>query len=623
MKNIPVLSLTVLLLFFFFSCGEVSTKKPEGSEGGACYDNGTCDEGLTCVSDICVDLGDYGNDTENDEEADTDDTDTGNTGDSGDTGNTGNTGDTGDSGDTGNTGNTGSNWEDHACYERNGDADADGIPNSVECPEFPCIDNDDDALPDCLDTDSDGDKTSDSEECTTGYLCADTDKDGHPDYLDLDSDSDGLSDKKEKELGTERTKTDTDGDGSDDLAEIAYGSDPLDDSSSIPSDIYYVILPYNAPDDETRTLTFSTKIEAIDVLIVFDSSASMDSEADNLKNEIKTEIIDEISTEFPDSGFAAYGLASFGYETMYEMYQTITLDANEMETAVNLLDAADSSNMTTEAIYQATTGAGIQGHYYTKADDQIIMHQNVNIYAQDCSGKPGNVGGACFRRKSIPIYVIVTDKAFVTAPLASGAGASDTVIWDWASPAPHTLEETLAAMNDIGAKVIGIDSGFDDENVNQRTNLAEDDFELYAMITGSIDDDGKSFQYHTENADGTGIGGQIADAVIALTTWIDMDVLLGRMSDEQCDGQSAENFVKSSKTIYADPPEGVAGQDMTTFFSVTQGTSVLFDVSFYNDFCINETNSWQEFEIDITLLGNGSYLSDRTVHIVVPESLNN
>jgi hypothetical protein len=27
---------------------------PEGSEGGACYGNGTCDEGLVCLSDLCV-----------------------------------------------------------------------------------------------------------------------------------------------------------------------------------------------------------------------------------------------------------------------------------------------------------------------------------------------------------------------------------------------------------------------------------------------------------------------------------------------------------------------------------------------------------------------------------------
>jgi MYXO-CTERM domain-containing protein len=28
--------------------------KPDGTEGGACYGNGTCDTGLTCLSHLCV-----------------------------------------------------------------------------------------------------------------------------------------------------------------------------------------------------------------------------------------------------------------------------------------------------------------------------------------------------------------------------------------------------------------------------------------------------------------------------------------------------------------------------------------------------------------------------------------
>ena len=558
---------------------------------------------------------------------------TGNTGDTGDSGDTGNTGDTADSGDdsdagntgdtgnTGNTGDTGENWEDHACYERTGDADADGIPNSVECPEFPCVDNDGDELPDCLDTDSDGDTISDSVECGTELPCADTDEDTNPDYLDRDSDNDGLPDKKEKDGGTDPLLKDSDGDGSDDLAEIAYGSDPLDDNDSIPAGIFYVVLPYNAPDEVTRTLTFSTKIEAIDVIIIFDRSASMNEEADNLKAEVKTEIIDGIAAQFPSPGFAAYGLASFGYETMYKMHQTMTTDTGEIKTAVDGLDTPDGNEMTTEAIYQTTTGEGITGHYHTKVPGfGDMMQQDVNVPKQDCNGKLGTVGGACFRKKTMPIYIFITDEVFTTAPLAANAGSWDTTIWDWANPEPHSVDQAIASMNGIGAKVIGIDSGFSDEG--QSTDDAKDDFELYSQMTGSVNTAGESFIYHTENANGSGIGGQIADAVISLTTWIDMDVTTGKMSDEDCYGQTAADFVISSKTIEADPLDGVSGQDETTFFSVTQGTDVTFDVRFYNDFCINQTDSWLEFEAHVTVLGNNSYLSSRLVHVVVPESEN-
>ena len=179
-------------------------------------------------------------------------------------------------------------WEDHACFDRSGDSDGDGINNELECPEFPCMDSDGDDLPDCLDADSDGDGNSDSIECPEDD-CKDTDADGTPDYLDRDSDNDGLPDKKEKDIGTDPYLKDTDGDGSDDLAEIAYGSDPLDDTDTIPAGIFYVVLPYNAQDDVTRTLTFSTKIEAIDIVIMIDTSGSMSEEFYNLKSEIKNE----------------------------------------------------------------------------------------------------------------------------------------------------------------------------------------------------------------------------------------------------------------------------------------------------------------------------------------------
>ena len=45
-----------LLLCVALSCGNGSatTEAPAGSEGGVCYGNGTCDSGLTCLSNRCV-----------------------------------------------------------------------------------------------------------------------------------------------------------------------------------------------------------------------------------------------------------------------------------------------------------------------------------------------------------------------------------------------------------------------------------------------------------------------------------------------------------------------------------------------------------------------------------------
>ena len=41
--------LTVSLILFAAACGPT-----QGTEGGSCYPNGTCNEGLVCASDLCV-----------------------------------------------------------------------------------------------------------------------------------------------------------------------------------------------------------------------------------------------------------------------------------------------------------------------------------------------------------------------------------------------------------------------------------------------------------------------------------------------------------------------------------------------------------------------------------------
>ncbi|MBU1535344.1 formylglycine-generating enzyme family protein, partial [Myxococcota bacterium] len=50
MKSILLLYCAAFLLF---SCDEDSGSKAEGTDGGPCYANGTCNEGLVCDNDIC------------------------------------------------------------------------------------------------------------------------------------------------------------------------------------------------------------------------------------------------------------------------------------------------------------------------------------------------------------------------------------------------------------------------------------------------------------------------------------------------------------------------------------------------------------------------------------------
>jgi hypothetical protein len=57
--TVVALSLAVLVAGLLPACGG-SSSKPTGSESGPCFSNGTCDAGLTCVSQVCVNLGGAG-----------------------------------------------------------------------------------------------------------------------------------------------------------------------------------------------------------------------------------------------------------------------------------------------------------------------------------------------------------------------------------------------------------------------------------------------------------------------------------------------------------------------------------------------------------------------------------
>ena len=565
--------------------------------------------------------GDSGNSGDTGNSGNTDDTaNSGNDTDSGNTGNTGNTGDTGDTGDTEPT---------CPCGADDADDDGDGISNGTEG----CEDADGDDLVNCIDGDSDGDGFSDAEESTV-----DTDGDGELDFLDRDSDNDGLPDKKEKAIGTDRLKKDTDDDGSDDLAEIAYGSDPLDDTDTIPAGIFYVVLPFEAPEDVTRTLTFSTKIDAIDVMIVLDISGSMSDEISAVSEGIKTQIVDKIATEFSQENFAAFGIShvSWGGTSNY-MRQKITFETDKVKNAVDLgIDemgmGVGANELHSEALYQASIGEEFHGKalfcLFGNCGGGMIPDATIDILKADCSNDIGDIGGSCFRKKSMPIFILITDEEHADCD-PDGIKVMAECIWENTFPNQmngHSFEEAGTVMSAIGGKFIGINTWNEytaDNPPEKNVGInPQTDMEFLAQKTASLDGDGKPFIYQTTTPTGEGMPEQIGQAIIDLTSWIDMDVETGKMSNEDCNGQTAADFVISSKTIAADPPEGVSGQDEDTFFSVTQGTEVTFDVHFYNDFCENAGDDYIEFKAEVTVLGNGSYLSSRLVHVIVPETEN-
>lgn len=516
--------------------------------------------------------------------------------------------------------------------ESDTDTDGDGIFDEFETN----ADFDGDGTPNHMDVDSDGDGYPDAEEhgTTNGCSAIDTDGDGHLDFLDLDSDGDGLSDEEERTVYfTDPLNDDTDGDGFTDLAEVATGRDPADASSRIPDEAFYVVLPYLG-DAEERELVFGTQVRKADVFFMVDSTGSMDGEIANLVSGLG-DIVREMRTSLTDVGvgfgqFAGFGGAAEVCQTIpgfppicsgadgpegdvpFELVQTITTDDTVMDSAVRMLQARTMSGAGTassaEALYQAATGEG----FLPWVDMQLCP-----AFPDEESSR---YGYPCFRPGALPVMVVLTDTASRNGP---GSSTTDYDPANYSPPAsrgPHTYEETLAAVNGIGSRIIGIISGTEaGDPVGQ--------FRTWANETGTVDASGTPIQFSI-SSDGSGLDSRVIEAIRTLAEETPQDI-----SAEVRDGEDrpteigpvdAGEFVKAitpvsmfAEGVTHDCPDAARCDD-TRFLDVTPGATVRFRVRFLNDF--QEPRSFaQVFLAEIVVLGNGvAELDSREVIIVVP-----
>ncbi len=499
------------------------------------------------------------------------------------------------------------------------DSDDDGIFDQIECFEQPCVDSDGDSMPDYLDTDSDddgipdlyegvddpdkdglpnfidkdsdGDGIEDYVENGETIPPLDSDKDGTYDFLDLDSDNDGLSDAQELEFGSDPKLKDTDGDTFDDFTEFIFGSNPKDPDSGIPENAFYIILPYES-DPVIKNLDFSTDIKKVDVLILVDLSGSMLEEHTNLKNGIKTTIIDGVKAEIPDSAFGLVKFGTLNYQA-FNMTATMTTDADLVKNAVDGISSADGWAEYHEfAMYASLVGDAITEQIKYCYNDGLFSddYKTDNISQPAVSCPAGTYGRACFRNESLPIMIMASDENFYHL---DDKGKK----WEWQSGFEKTKDIVIAEMNKVNAKFIGINTVGDSRD-------PQADYDYMAAGTGSVNALGQNFNQKF-SSDGTGFSQKIVDAVVELTNNIQIDITTKAKHIDNVYGVTdTTKFIKSLS------PD--------SFPDVKPGQTVTFDVTFENTIYENETYESKVFSAVINVLGDGSFLDSREVFIVVP-----
>lgn len=521
------------------------------------------------------------------------------------------------------------------------DSDGDGIADQRE------------SNPGVPDTDVDG--IPDRDEARSSDPCAprDGDADGTPDFADTDSDNDGVPDGEEVTAGTDPTNHDTDGDGVTDLAERAAGTDPTDRASTIPSTDFFVVLPYMGP-HERRPLRFGTDIEIADVFFLVDMTGSMGGERTNLIRGLVDTIIPGIQAQIENVQFGAGGLDDYPYGSYgdptggvvgpgadhpFYLLRGIAPGDEDVGSWSTPASATMCPNDTASApdgigrITGAPNGRpdileaveGLPCHYgadypesyvpalWATATGMGLTWPGGSVPGRTCPSIPDEMGVRrgypCFRPGALPIIMLFGDAPFHNGPPGTSGDP-------YSFPAP-SWDETVAALNAIGARVISVYSGGGD---------AIGDYNALARATGAVRADGSPLVF-TISADGSGLSTTVVDAVTQLVGGTPQDVSTDTENvPGNPDDFDATRFIKAITPVegYRDGRSGpmpgftYASRDETTFYQVIPGTQVEFDVDFWNDVRPPAATA-QVFQARIIVIGNGvARLDERRVFIVVP-----
>lgn len=463
------------------------------------------------------------------------------------------------------------------CDTVEGDADGDGIPNTVEG----CVDSDWDNIPDCMDEDSDGDGIKDSIECPD-QPCRDSDDDGTPDYLDRDSDNDCYIDKKEHEAGLDPTNPDTDGDGTKDGVEIRIGTDPNDKESHPPEGIYYVCLENYGKDNEEKLLIdFTISGSKLDIVTVIDVSGSILSSIEKIKEQVSAVINEDLPTQ--DEDFFAFGVVEAPYKVVLPVTEEKTVFNNSLD---DVAEPYGNYEILLETIYQTVVGDGLKSEIGDFRMGSVWDRKEIDFPKKNCEEQIGNIGGACFRENVDHLLILFTDEEILEYPKETDANLMDQYlgdVWTQYNVPGHSMFETFLSMSLNHVKIMVVNTRFDcdDENDCEINNDANINHDHFSEMTGAVDSYGNSLSFHTTDRTGNGIREKLADAIEVLTEYTERDVTLrfeGSYINDHGDDYTTD-VIKNFKPLKAEPSGNIEKMDETTFYKVKQDTELVFELT--------------------------------------------
>jgi hypothetical protein len=455
------------------------------------------------------------------------------------------------------------------------DTDEDTISDDDEDAED-AVDTDADGVPDFLDTDSDGDGVLDRIEAGDNDRETppiDTDRDGIPDFRDIDSDNDFLSDGYEELVSmTDRLRADTDGDGAKDLEEVMLGTGARDAADNPATrGILYFLSPHGGPPSPASvSLEMSTEIVYADFYFLMDISGSMADDVAAFRAGV-TEILasagDMVSEPWLGLGiFSDYPVTPYGgVSTSAYQNRTYVTDVEAdfragLEDITNVA-GGDSPTSAVPALHAVATGCG---------DDGVASRAIPDDPGWACGSFPLIIGYPHFRSEALPVVMLITDGSFHNGPEGAYAYNATTLHFD-----PPSYDDTVAALNGIHARVLGLDCGYgtDATVFYHLRSLASD------TGTAGEDEGGvvRPLVYSVDLSMGRGeLTERISEAIEDVTTRVPMDVAAFAVDPDPASPDAAVELV--DRIVIGDGPGCVESLEEDVFTDVLPGATVCFDL---------------------------------------------
>ena len=347
-------------------------------------------------------------------------------------------------------------------------------------------------------------------------------------------------------------------------------------------------------------LAVEAEIGRADVVFLIDTTASMGDEIMRIRERLRDRLAPAIEEAVPDSQIAVAHFRDFpitpygnsAEDVPFKMVLPATDDVAQVQAAVNSLelgDGRDAPESHVEALFQLATGVG-------------------GPFVDPNTGCPGGgIGYACARRDALPVVLLFTDAEMHNGP--GGANAYDSPLLAEAA----VYGQAVDALNSIGARVIGFDSGSDQGSRDHLRAVAED--------TGTLDGSGRPLVFDI-GPTGERLTNQVVSAIrtFASTIVFDVDTVLEDV--DRTDAIDVRDLVEAVVPVRAEPADGVReiDPDAGAFLGVVAGTRIVFEIIVDND-VVEPGPEPQRFLLGIVFRGDGRTRLDReVVEIVVPSA---